>query len=74
MPMPGGCENPKCGCSTSTFDFLTFGSGKLDSSGFWEKPCGPCARAAEQLKPKDAPCWPFTDEQLKELDLEDEKL
>ncbi len=37
------CGNPKCSCSTGIHEGLTFGSGKLDSLGFWEFPCRICA-------------------------------
>ncbi len=37
------CGNPKCGCSTGIHEGLTFGSGRLDHLGFWEKPCRICA-------------------------------
>lgn len=54
-----GCDNPDCSTSTGFHDGLTFGSGKLDDWGYWEVPCGPCAREWERLHPEDAPCWPF---------------
>jgi hypothetical protein len=53
------CGNP--GCMVSAFDvyFLTFGSGKLDFYGFWEKPCSLCARDFEKKNPQYFPCWPL---------------
>jgi len=63
------CGNPDCKASSSISEHLTFGSGELDEHGFWEHPCPICARAFEKEYPKYAPCWPFTDEQLKEMGL-----
>jgi hypothetical protein len=57
--MGKACGNPKCSVSTGIHDGLTFGSGDLDPNGFWEFPCAPCARLAEQLYPEDGECWPF---------------
>jgi hypothetical protein len=59
MGVRGGCENPNCCASTGIHGGLTFGSGKLDTYGYWEYPCARCARAFEKLHPEDAPCWPF---------------
>ena len=53
------CGNPKCGVSTGIHDGLTFGSGDLNMSGFWEHPCEICARAWEKAHPEDGECWPF---------------
>lgn len=54
------CGNPKCSTSTGEIlDCLTFGSGELSYSGYWEKPCGICARAHEAKYPDDGECWPF---------------
>jgi hypothetical protein len=64
---PEGHE--KCGISTHILDCLSFGSGKLDGSGFWSEPCEECARAHEQQFPEDGSCWPHTDEQLKAMGL-----
>jgi hypothetical protein len=62
-----GCKNKKCGVSSGEiFDCLTFGSGKLSFSGYWEFPCGICARAWEKDHPGEH-AWPFTDEYLAEL-------
>jgi hypothetical protein len=60
-------EGHDCGISSNVFDILTFGTGKLDPDGFWEHGCYECARAWEAQFPKDGPCWPHTDEQLKEM-------
>lgn len=49
------------GCSISTgyvYEELTFGRGQLDDYGYWEIPCGPCARAWEDAHPGKL-CWPF---------------
>lgn len=37
------CGNPKCYSSTGIHDGLTFGSGTLDSMGYWSRPCRICA-------------------------------
>lgn len=57
--MTKACGNPRCGVSTGIHDGLTFGWGDLDQYGYWEHPCGACARAWEKHSPEDAPCWPF---------------
>jgi len=54
----------KCRVSTGIHGYLTFGSGRLSGNGFWEHPCGECAKAWEQQFPEDGPCWPHTDEQI----------
>lgn len=58
---PRPCGNPECSVSSAVDESLTFGSGDLDDYGFWEKPCGTCARAHEAAYPGDGPCWPFKD-------------
>jgi len=62
--MPTEYAHPGCRVSTSIADFLTFGSGELDSNGFWEKPCYECARNHEKKFKDDFPCWPFSKEYL----------
>lgn len=54
----------KCRTSSTIMDTLSFGSGCLDTHGFWEKGCTECARAWEQQFPEDGPCWPFSKETL----------
>lgn len=52
------CGHADCGRSTSIDDVtLTFGRGELDEHGFWEIPCGPCARAYEADHP-GVTSWP----------------
>ena len=51
------CGNPDCHAS-SFEDTPTFGFGKLDDYGFWEKPCSVCARKWEELYPGQK-AWPF---------------
>jgi len=46
------CGNPDCACSTGIHDGLTFGSGELDSNGYWEFPCRVCAEAWDKLLPE----------------------
>jgi len=60
-----------CHVSTGIHDGLTFGTGKLDEHGFWDRPCYECARAHEQQFPEDGPCWPFTDAQLVKMGLKE---
>jgi hypothetical protein len=59
MNKPKACSNPDCSASTGIHEGLTFGRGDLDEHGYWEIPCGRCARAWEAAHPEDAPCWPF---------------
>lgn len=77
------CGNPNCGVSTGIHEEggncsgLTFGSGKLDTYGYWEHPCPTCARAWEKKYPEDGQCWPFalpapTDECHKEREKSNE--
>ena len=56
-----------CNVSTGIHGCLTFGSGKLDESGFWKHPCFECARAHEAQFPEDGDCWPHTDKFLEDL-------
>jgi hypothetical protein len=37
------CNNPNCGASTGIHGGMTFGSGRLDDHGYFEKPCRLCA-------------------------------
>jgi len=60
-----------CQVSNGIHDCFTFGTGKLDGTGFWEKPCYECARAYEEQFPESGLCWPHTDEQLKEMGFQD---
>ena len=53
------CGNSDCCVSTGIHEGLTFGRGELDDLGYWEIPCGICAREWEEKYPEDAPCWPF---------------
>jgi hypothetical protein len=61
------CGNPECCISSTIAETLSFGSGELDSYGFWEFPCRICAAHAEardraeglHLKHPDwFPYWP----------------
>lgn len=59
-------DHSKCGCSTGIHDGITFGQGELNFNGFWERPCGICARKYEKEHPgKEA--WPFSKEFLKRI-------
>ena len=55
------CGNPDCCVSAFDDYFLTFGSGRLDFWGFWQKPGYKCAREFEKNNPQYFPCWPFPD-------------
>ena len=61
-----GLIHKECKVSTSIGDSLTFGTGELDSNGFWQHSCYECARAHEEKFPEDFPCWPFSKEYLDE--------
>ncbi len=39
------CGSPDCATSTGIHDETTYGSGELDSNGFWEVPCPICERS-----------------------------
>lgn len=56
-----GHENCK---ASSGIHCLTFGTGKLDTHGFWEHGCQECAREHERQFPKDGP---HTEQQIKEV-------
>jgi hypothetical protein len=59
------CGNKDCAVSTTVLDCLSFGSGELDSNGFWEVPCAKCARAHEIFdKVQTGSYWPHTKEFL----------
>lgn len=45
------CGNRNCSCSTTIADNFSFGSGGLDSNGFWDKPCYICARDFDKKNP-----------------------
>ncbi len=65
-------EGHDCHVSTGIHDFLTFGTGEFCDNGFWEFPCGDCAREHEIQFPECGPCWPHTSEQLAEMGFNDE--
>jgi len=47
-----GCGRPECCASTGIHDKTTFGTGDLDSYGFWEFPCKECEEEWEKsLRP-----------------------
>ena len=50
------CDNPECGASSTIVGEVSFGSGELDTYGFWEKPCRHCAKRFEIIFGE--PCWP----------------
>lgn len=66
---PEGHEN--CRISSGIHDYLTFGTGELSFSGFWENPCYECAREHERQFPECGFCWPHTSEQLEGMGLND---
>ena len=57
-----------CTASSGIHEGITFGTGDLDYYGYWEHPCGECARAWEEQYPKDGPAWPFDPEYLERPD------
>ncbi len=61
------CGKYRCSTSTGIHDGLTFGSGRLNHSGFWEFPCAICARAHEAKYPEDGECWPYPEQDIAEL-------
>ena len=62
-----GCGDPKCAVSTGICEHLTFGKGDLDQYGYWDDPCGECARAHEEIFPESGECWPFREEYRKKF-------
>jgi len=59
LPDAFGCGNPRCCASSTIAEEPSFGSGKLDDYGFWEKPCDTCAREWEKMHPGTT-AWPHT--------------
>lgn len=53
MSIKGGCGRPNCGVSTGIDESMTFGTGKLDSNGYWEHPCAKCEAAWRKKYPWD---------------------
>ena len=53
---PEGHED--CCFSKGICDSVTFGTGELDSNGYWENPCDVCARAWEKQFPESGETWP----------------
>ncbi len=63
--IPRACGNPECRVSSGIHECLTFGSGDLSELGFWENPCGVCARAYEKDHPGEK-AWPHKEEDLQD--------
>lgn len=67
------CSNNECSTSTGVHGGLTFGSGRLTDNGYFEFPCGLCARAWEtehaidKHHEDDIECWPFPGQNIEEL-------
>lgn len=61
------CNNKNCSISSSVaYKEFTFGSGELDSFGYWQHPCMECAREYEiKNKLPLNTCWPFTEDKCK---------
>ncbi len=55
------CGKQDCGVSTGFHGGFTFGRGTLDDYGYWDTPCGLCARRydAEHPEDPDGPAWPL---------------
>lgn len=56
----------RCGASSTIYEALSFGTGRLDEHGFWEHGCYECARAHESQFPEDGICWPHSVQTLEE--------
>ncbi len=61
-----GCTYSECKASAGIHDGPTFGSGELDSNGYWEFPCYKCARSFEAANP-GVEAWPFEKKEIQEL-------
>lgn len=63
------CNNKNCSVSSSVaYGEFTFGSGELDSFGYWQYPCVKCAREYEiKNKLPLNTCWPFTKDKNNEI-------
>lgn len=59
------CGNRLCCTSTGIHDGLTYGSGQLDSYGFWSRPCRKCA--VYYQKEGEEPNWPYKEEVVPDL-------
>lgn len=57
---PGHCNVSSGIHEYGDYPGLTFGSGELDSYGYWKVPCECCARKHEREHPEDGECWPFS--------------
>ena len=57
----------KCKTSTTIYEALSFGKGRLDDYGFWQYPCAECARAWEVQFPESGDCWPHSQKTLDEM-------
>ena len=57
------CGNTACCSSGGIHGGITFGRGKIDTYGYWEIPCRPCAEAWDKKYPDDpdGPAWPHAD-------------
>lgn len=53
----GQCGDETCSVSSGICGAITFGRGELDDYGYWEEPCGVCARAWEDDHPGQF-AWP----------------
>lgn len=67
------CGHKDCKASMGICESITFGRGDLDEYGYWEIPCGPCARRFEQLHPEYGVCWPFPLEDSKKESTNDRR-
>ena len=64
-PIYSACGSVECRVSSGICESITFGSGELDFNGYWETPCGVCARDWERRNPEDGEAWPFQMEESK---------
>jgi len=56
-------DHSECLWSTGIHEGLTVGQGKLDDHGYWERPCGYCARKHEEEYSGCEEVWPFAAEE-----------
>lgn len=71
------CGNSNCGVSSGICEELTFGHGKLSSSGYWQFPCLKCAAAFVVSNPEMAAqygVWPRTEAEAQPATNEDDAL
>ncbi len=61
-------DHSKCGASTGICERTTFGQGKLDNNGYWDRPCHFCARKGELRSPYYGEAWPGCRQRMEMLE------